>query len=142
MFVCIRSFVDIWQLTIKIKHNAVVIYMWFAKLISSLKLLEMVNVTGYVILDWRKDHVCGIKIETVTLNYFLLWSVYYYMLFITVWDLFTVVLIPGDKLVTTSQESFEEPHSQNGMLHVIIYCMCFICKNIFLDIAVNIPVIC
>ena len=66
------------------------------------------------------------KTEMVTLNYFLPQSGYYCMLFITVWDLFTVVLIPGDKLVTTSQESFEEPHSQNGVLYMymIICCTC------------------
>lgn len=32
--------------------------------------------------------------------------------------LLAVVLIPGDKLVTTSQESFEEPSSQNGVFHL------------------------
>lgn len=36
--------------------------------------------------------------------------------------LLPVVLIPGDKLVTTSQESFEEPNSQNGRFCFLIRC--------------------
>lgn len=36
--------------------------------------------------------------------------------------LLPVVLIPGDKLVTTSQESFEEPNSQNGRFCFFIRC--------------------
>nr|XP_022340193.1 huntingtin-like isoform X2 [Crassostrea virginica] len=34
----------------------------------------------------------------------------------------SLVLIPGDKLVTTSQESFEEPHSQNELSVIVKAC--------------------
>lgn len=42
--------------------------------------------------------------------------------FIQLVFLLPVVLIPGDKLVTTSQESFEEPNSQNGRFCFFIRC--------------------